>query len=1021
MRLVVVCAAIALSVVSEQARAADDVVAYAADVSTMAGNWARASNGSSAGGQLMSSNDFGFASTDAPLSSPADYFEVPFSAPANASYHVWVRLRATGNSKWNDSVWLQFSDAVSGSGGAIYRIGTTSGLLLNLEPCNGCGTSGWGWVDGAYWLLQTSTLRFASSGTHTVRVQTREDGVQVDQIVLSPSTYLGRPPGASSNDSTILPHSTSSTFTPSSGPTPYFGSPITLPGTVNASDFDNGGEGVAYHDNSSGNNGGAYRSESVDLEPSSDGGYDVGWVSAGEWLNYGVNVAASGSYTVQLRVASPNGGGSMHVGFNASNVSTAVSIPATGGYQNWQTISFPATLTAGPQMLMLSFDSSGFNLSRISVASGSSSGGASTPYNGAATSIPGTVEIEQFDNGGEGVAYHDTTGGNSGGALRSTGVDIEATSGGYDVGWTSAGEWLQYSVNVASAGSYTAQVRVASSGQGGQFHIEMNGTNVSGQLTVPDTGGWQNWLTVSATVQLSAGAQMARLVIDSGGSNAAGNFDRIQFTAGSTAPGPSGGGGSSTITVGPGGDLQAAIYAARPGDTILLTPGAVYQGGLELPAKSGAEYITIRSAAPDASFPPDGVRITPDYAGLLPKIQGGVAGLPAIMTDLGAHHWRLQFLELVDYWPYGDILTLGDGSSAQSSLSVVAHDLIVDRVYIHGVPGQDQKRGIALNSASTTIKDSYISDIKLTNGDSQAIAGWNGPGPYTITNNYLEATGENFLLGGSDPAIYGLVPSDIVLRRNTIAKQPSWRYQSYAVKNLIELKNAQRVTIDGNVLEYNWSGGQSGHSIVLTPRNQDGAAPWSTVQQVQITNNVIRHVAGVLNILGTDDRLSSLPLSDIVFRNNLVVDLSGANWGGVGQLVLTNGGRNITIDHNTVFTDGTSVVYADGAQVFGFVFTNNIVPDNEWGVMGSAVAEGTATLNKFYPGWLFSRNVVVGGQSSRYPSDNYYPATLSGVGFVDPNGNYRLSASSPYVNAASDGGAIGANIPAINNAAGTVY
>jgi hypothetical protein len=84
-------------------------------------------------------------------------------------------------------------------------------------------------------------------------------------------------------------------------------------------------------------------------------------------------------------------------------------------------------------------------------------------------------------------------------------VDIEATSGGYDIGWTSAGEWLQYSVNVASAGSYTAQVRVASSGQGGQFHIEMNGTNVSGQLTVPDTGGWQNWLTVSATVQLSAG------------------------------------------------------------------------------------------------------------------------------------------------------------------------------------------------------------------------------------------------------------------------------------------------------------------------------------------------------------------------------------------------------------------------------------------------------------------------------------------------------------------------------------
>ncbi len=171
---------------------------------------------------------------------------------------------------------------------------------------------------------------------------------------------------------------------------------------------------------------------------------------------------------------------------------------------------------------------------------------------------------------------------------------------------------------------------------------------MSGPLTVPDTGGWQNWLTIPATLQLNAGVQTARLVVDTDGANAAGNFDRIQFSAGSSAPGPSAGGGS-TISVGPGGDLQAAIDAARPGDTILLQPGAVYEGGLMLPAKGGSDYITIRSAAPDASLPPDGVRITPDYAPLLPKIQGGAAGLPAIMTDLGAHHWRLQFLELIDY------------------------------------------------------------------------------------------------------------------------------------------------------------------------------------------------------------------------------------------------------------------------------------------------------------------------------------------------------------------------------------
>jgi hypothetical protein len=193
------------------------------------------------------------------------------------------------------------------------------------------------------------------------------------------------------------------------------------------------------------------------------------------------------------------------------------------------------------------------------------------------------------------------------------------------------------------------------------------------------------------------------------------------------------------------------------------------------------------------------------------------------------------------------------------------------------------------------------------------------------------------------------------------------------------------------------------------------------VQQIQITNNVIRHVSGVLNVLGTDYRYTTLPLTDILFRNNLVVDLRGVNWGGAGQLLLTSGGTNLTIDHNTIFTDGSSVVYADGAQVSGFVFTNNIFPDNIWGVMGAGVSEGSGTLSAFFPGATFLRNVIVGGQSALYPSGNYFPASVGGVGFVDAGGNYRLSTSSPYVNVATDGGAAGANIPALNNAAGTQY
>ena len=102
---------------------------------------------------------------------------------------------------------------------------------------------------------------------------------------------------------------------------------------------------------------------------------------------------------------------------------------------------------------------------------------------------------------------------------------------------------------------------------------------------------------------------------------------------------------------------------------------------------------------------------------------------------------------------YGDIIQLGDGSSAQTDLAQVPYEIVLDRVYIHGDPIYGQKRGIALNARTVTIRNSYISDIKAVGVDTQAIGGWNGPGPFSIENNYLEASGEVVLLGGSDPAI----------------------------------------------------------------------------------------------------------------------------------------------------------------------------------------------------------------------------------------------------------------------------
>ena len=143
--------------------------------------------------------------------------------------------------------------------------------------------------------------------------------------------------------------------------------------------------------------------------------------------------------------------------------------------------------------------------------------------------------------------------------------------------------------------------------------------------------------------------------------------------------------------------------------------------------------------------------MTPAYAALLPKIQSNNAAA-ALRAAAGAHNWRLRFLEFPPtLLGYGDIVRIGDGSTAQTSLSQVPYDIEIDRVYVHGDPLYGQKRGIALNGRKITIRNSYVSDIKAVGSDTQAIGGWNGPGPFTIENNYLEAAGENFILGGSDP------------------------------------------------------------------------------------------------------------------------------------------------------------------------------------------------------------------------------------------------------------------------------
>lgn len=166
----------------------------------------------------------------------------------------------------------------------------------------------------------------------------------------------------------IAAAATTSTTRASAALTPYSGTGAAIPGTIRAETFDNGGEGVAYHDTSSGNNGGKARSTDVDIESSADGGYDIGWTTPGEWLNYTVNVASSGTYSLGLRVATPTGA-TMHVGFNGStDVWKTVSIPNTGGWQKWTTVTVPVTIGSGIQQLTILFDNGSVNLNRMTVS-----------------------------------------------------------------------------------------------------------------------------------------------------------------------------------------------------------------------------------------------------------------------------------------------------------------------------------------------------------------------------------------------------------------------------------------------------------------------------------------------------------------------------------------------------------------------------------------------------------------------------------------------------------------------------
>jgi hypothetical protein len=466
---------------------------------------------------------------------------------------------------------------------------------------------------------------------------------------------------------------------------------------------------------------------------------------------------------------------------------------------------------------------------------------------------------------------------------------------------------------------------------------------------------------------------------------------------------------TSAVTVNAGGDLQAALNQAQPGDTIVLQAGATFTGPFTLPNKSGDAWITLQSSALD-QLPGPGQRVGPANAPAMPRIVSPGRGQAALQTAVRANHYRIVGVEFTvadsSALVY-NLISLGGGSGAQNSLGQVPHDLELDRCYIHGPSGGSSiTRGIALNSAATQIHGCYIADIKMMQTDTQAIGGWNGPGPYQIVNNYLEAGAENIMFGGADPSIPGLIPSDIEIQGNYITKPLAWQGQGWTIKNLLELKNARRVRIEGNLLENNWKANQDGYAIMLSAINQNQTAPWCTLEDVTITNNIVRHSASAIDC--GPGSANVVPPHQLQISNNLFEDIDGPKWGGGDGIFLRlSTTANAQIEHNTVLQSGTALE-ADGPAEAGFVFENNLLPHNQYGVIGAdGTGIGLATLNGHYPGWVFAGNVLVGADPSLYPAENFYPGALDKVRLVHGEGSYRLAGNSPYKAAATDGSDVG--------------
>ena len=549
-------------------------------------------------------------------------------------------------------------------------------------------------------------------------------------------------------------------------------------------------------------------------------------------------------------------------------------------------------------------------------------------------------------------------------------------------------------------------------------------------------------------------------------------------TAMSTTPAP-----GKVLTVNAGQSLQTALNNANCGDTVELQAGATFTGNFMFPAKScdDQHWIVIRTSAPNTALPPEGKRMTPCYSGVA-SLPGRPAYACATPTPLlaklvysgtgfsgpigfapGANHYRLLGLEV----------TRAAGLKVMSLALVrytgTANNIIIDRCWFHGTAHDDTVSGFHMSGIrSASVVDSYFSDFHCTavTGfcvDSHTVnagSGDNQSGPYKIVNNYLEASGENVMFGGANATV---TPTDIEIRHNHLFKPMLWKPgaagfiggnsgKPFIVKNHFELKNAQRVLFEGNILENVWGGfTQSGFSVLLTPKNQSmrgsNVCPSCQVTDVTIRYSTISHVGAGLQIATALSDTGGMASAGERFsvHDVTVDDINAAKYNGTGAFMTLGNGwsRNplqyVSIDHVTGFADPTAHLLllhdlASNPLMGPFSFLNSIVVATAQPVWSGGGTSNCAysnvpitSLGKCFTAYAFDHNALIGPTlpGSKWPNANYFPASMAAVGFANANsgvnGDYHLLSTSPYKNAGTDGKDLGADVNAIATATAGAY